>query len=78
MNGNGWKQALITGGIAAITAFGGLQVGLAESRAKQEAADKRMDQFQASVEFRLNRLEDRIDVLIEKIADSNTGRTRTR
>ena len=78
MNGNYLRQAIITGGIAALTAFGGLQIGLAESRAKQEALEKRVDQFQASVEFRLSRLEDRINVLIEAVAAERNGHTKTR
>ena len=78
MNGDFWKQAILTGGIAALTAFGGLQVGLAESKAKQAALEKRVDQFQSSMEYRLIRLEDRISALYEVIVSERNPRTKTR
>ena len=60
MNGNGWKNVLITAAIAALTAFGGMQIGLAESRVKQEEMSKRLD-----------RLESKIDWIMQRVAEKH-------
>ena len=51
MSGNGWKQAIVTASLAALAAFGGLQIGQAESRVRDEEMSKRLDRMEAKIDW---------------------------
>ena len=57
-NGNTWKfliQGTVTVGLAALAAYGGMRVGLAEMKANQ-----------MSMQYRLDRIESKLDRLSER------------
>ena len=73
-NGNGWKQwmaqAAMTIVLTALAAFGGIRAGLSEAKEKLATVEARQVSYQIATDRRLDRMEDKIDRLVERRRDA--------